>query len=229
MHEKPVRCVEYCSQHELVLTGGWDGMVHGWDWRNAQCTTSMQMPGKVYSMSLSTSKLLVATSDRMLACYDIRNFNEPLFARESSLKYQTRCVSIFPDSEGFAVGSIEGRVAIEYFSPEDEAKKYAFKCHRVQNTVFPVNALAFHPHYGTFATGGCDGVVNIWDGKNKKRLTQIPNFPTSISSLDFNKDGNLLAVASSYTFEDGEKDHPADEIFIRTITDSDVKPKPKAS
>ena len=25
------------------------------------------------------------------------------------------------------------------------------------DTVYPVNALAFHPKWGTFATGGCDG------------------------------------------------------------------------
>jgi cell cycle arrest protein BUB3 len=36
--------------------------------------------------------------------------------RESSLKYQTRCVKFFgmPNTMGIAVGSIEGRVAIEY-------------------------------------------------------------------------------------------------------------------
>jgi hypothetical protein len=27
--------------------------------------------------------------------------------------------------------------------------------------------------YGTFATGGCDGFVNVWDGNNKKRLYQV--------------------------------------------------------
>jgi len=27
--------------------------------------------------------------------------------------------------------------------------------------------------YGTFATGGCDGYVNVWDGNNKKRLYQV--------------------------------------------------------
>ncbi|XP_071901837.1 two-component response regulator ARR10-like isoform X2 [Coffea arabica] len=26
--------------------------------------------------------------------------------------------------------------------------------------------------YGTFATGGCDGYVSVWDGNNKKRLYQ---------------------------------------------------------
>ena len=34
--------------------------------------------------------------------------------RESSLKFQTRCIKFFPDTTGVAVGSIEGRVAIEY-------------------------------------------------------------------------------------------------------------------
>ena len=51
------------------------------------------------------------------------------------------------------------------------------QCHRKQengkDVVFPVNAMAFHPVHGTFATGGCDGFVNIWDGSNKKRLYQF--------------------------------------------------------
>ena len=41
------------------------------------------------------------------------------------------------------------------------------------DVVYPVNAMAFHEPYGTFATGGSDGVVNIWDGNNKKRLFQV--------------------------------------------------------
>jgi len=49
------------------------------------------------------------------------------------------------------LSSIEGRVAVEYFDPSPEAqqKKFAFKCHRVkedgQDTIYPVNAIAFHP------------------------------------------------------------------------------------
>ena len=51
------------------------------------------------------------------------------------------------------MSSTEGRVAIEYFdaSPEVQAKRYAFKCHRTTHggvqTVWPVNAIAFHPLY----------------------------------------------------------------------------------
>lgn len=54
---------------------------------------------------------------------------------------------------------------------------FVMQCHRRKDAnkeiVYPVNALAFHPSYGTFATGGCDAVVSVWDGENKKRLSQI--------------------------------------------------------
>ena len=49
--------------------------------------------------------------------------------------------------------------------------------------IYPVNAISFHKDYNTFATGGSDGYVNIWDGYNKKRLCQFHrlenlNFPS---------------------------------------------------
>ena len=123
---------------------------------------------------------------------------------------------------------------MEYFDPSEAAqlKKYAFKCHRSTeggvDTVHPVNALAFHPRFGTFASGGCDGVVNIWDGANKKRLSHYPTYPTSIAALAFNHDGSQLAVAASYTFELGEKPHPPDAIYIRDVSDAEVRPKAKS-
>lgn len=72
-----------------------------------------------------------------------------------------------------------GRVAVEYLdpSPEVQKKKYAFKCHRIKENgvemIYPVNAIAFHAQHNTFASGGSDGYVNIWDGFNKKRLCQF--------------------------------------------------------
>lgn len=54
---------------------------------------------------------------------------QPEVARESSLKYQTRCLAAYPDGRGYALGSVEGRVAMEVFDsrPEAQAAKYAFK------------------------------------------------------------------------------------------------------
>lgn len=229
-HEKAVRCVAYSPVRELLFSGGWDAAVKAWDVRApGAVVAALSLPNKVFTMDLTDRRLVVGTAERRVVSYDLRNLAQPEFDREASLKFQTRCIRTMPDGSGFALASIEGRIAVEYFSPEAEAKKYAFKCHRVQNTVFPVNAIAFHRGYGTFATGGCDGFVNIWDGQNKKRLCQLPCFPTSVAALSFNHDGTLLAVASSYTFEEGEKDHPPDQIFIHQVADAEVKPKPRTS
>ena len=119
--------------------------------------------------------------------------------------------------------------------------------------IYPVNAISFHREYNTFATGGSDGLVNIWDGANKKRLCQFHKYPTSVSrsvrllqsfakssdqiiisltviffSLSFSNDGTVLAIASSYMFEnvDNPPDPlPEDAIFIRHVSDQETKPK----
>jgi hypothetical protein len=59
------------------------------------------------------------------------------------------------------------------------------------------------------------------------QLTTLPSFPTSISAIAFNHDGSEAAIASSYTFEDGDREHPQDELFIRKILESECLPKPK--
>ena len=90
---------------------------------------------------------------------DLRKPEEPLQRRESSLKCQTRCVTQMPNGAGFVQGSVEGRVAVEFFDASEEVqkRKYAFKCHRGVvdgvDTAFPVNAVAFHPTYGA-----CPGI-----------------------------------------------------------------------
>jgi cell cycle arrest protein BUB3 len=69
--------------------------------------------------------------------------------------------------------------------------------------------------------------IVLWDGLNKKKLTTLPPFPTSISTLAFSPDGTELAIASSYTFEDGERAHPRDEIYVRKVLDHECRPKSK--
>ncbi|EOA38178.1 hypothetical protein CARUB_v10009656mg [Capsella rubella] len=237
-HDKPVRCVEYSYAAGQVISGSWDRTIKCWDPRGASGLErtqigTYQQPERVNSLSLVGNRLVVATAGRHVNIYDLRNMSQPEQRRESSLKYQTRCVRCYPNGSGYALSSVEGRVSMEFFdlSEAAQAKKYAFKCHRKsedgRDIVYPVNAIAFHPIYGTFASGGCDGFVNIWDGNNKKRLYQYSKYPTSIAALSFSRDGGLLAVASSYTFEEGDKPHEPDAIFVRSVNEIEVKPKPK--
>jgi cell cycle arrest protein BUB3 len=148
-----------------------------------------------------------------------------------------------PDATGFATSSIEGRVGVEWFDPELEKDTYAFKCHRDKQTisnddgeqeevdvVYPVNALAFHPTYGTFATGGGEGSIVVWDPKTKRRLKQLPQLSSSVAAMDFSSDGSLLAVGISPGFEDGkESDEPNSDlikVIVREISATEVKGKP---
>jgi cell cycle arrest protein BUB3 len=248
-HEQAIRCVQYSSATNLVVSGSWDCSVSLWDARSQQASASAtskpaaqaltasatQPQCKIYTMSLTGNRLVVGTSGRHVFIYDLRNLSTPDQVRESSLMNQTRCIRCIPDGSGYALSSIEGRVAIEYFdpSPQVQKKKYAFKCHRKTNnvtkaqTLYPVNSIAFHPLHLTFATGGCDGLINVWDWQNKKRICQYLPYATSIAAMDFSRTGEYLAVAASYTFEEGEKEHPNDAIFVRTVNEHEVKPKSK--
>jgi len=145
----------------------------------------------------------------------------------------TRAIACMPNDEGYASSSIEGRVAVEWFdpSPDSQARKYAFKCHRQSvegvDVVYPVNALAFHPVHGTFASGGGDGVVAIWDAIAKRRIRIYQKYASSVAAMSFSTSGQYLAVAISTGFEDGKDEitEGAVAIFIRELGENEAKRK----
>ncbi|KAG6491143.1 hypothetical protein ZIOFF_052475 [Zingiber officinale] len=130
-HDAPVRCVEYSYAAGQVITGSWDKTLKCWDPRGANSSDraligTYVQPERVYSLSLVGYRLVVATAGRHVNVYDLRNMSQPEQRRESSLKYQTRCVRCYPNGTGFTLSSIEGRVAMEFFdlSEAAQAKKY---------------------------------------------------------------------------------------------------------
>ncbi|GFY70575.1 mitotic checkpoint protein BUB3 [Trichonephila inaurata madagascariensis] len=232
IHDAAIRCVEYCPDIHAIITGSWDQTVKLWDVRSYEAPSTYRVPDKVYTMAVCGDRLIIGTAGRRIVIYDLRAMSYAQQVRESSLKYQTRCIRSFPNKQGYVVSSIEGRIAVEYMdtSAEAQKKKYAFKCHRIKEDngvelIYPINCIAFHSGYNTFATGGSDGYVNVWDGFNKKRLCQFHRYPTHISSLAFSPDGSLIAVASSFIYDAEQKDIPPDSISIRTVTDQETKPK----
>lgn len=221
---------------ESLITGSWDKNLHLYDPRSSTALTSEHaQPQKVYALAATGHTLVVAMAARSIHLYDLRNMAAPWQRRESSLKFQTRTVACMPNGLGYASSSIEGRVAVEFFDPSDagQAKKYAFKCHRQLeagvDVVYPVNALAFHPVYGTFASGGGDAVVSLWDGMAKRRLRQYQKFGASIAALAFNRPGRFLAIATSAGFEDGRSDGACPpesvKLFVREMADGEGKGK----
>eukprot|EP00871_Galdieria_phlegrea_P001015 jgi/Galph1/1914/GphlegSOOS_G611.1 len=239
-HDLGVRCTQYASDISLVITGSWDCSIKGWDVRTPSEQSSFSVPvsGKVFAMTTYHYTSIVGTSKKKLEFFDLRRMERPWSVQDSPIKHQIRSIACSLDGKRFAVGSTEGRVAINPLpisenhnlestisEKKNEDSGFSFKCHRQSAAGPDVNAIEFHPIYGTFATGGADGIVNIWDAVSKKRITQLDRYPSSISSLSFHSDGTCLAIASSYTFEEGERDHPSDALYLYQIRDYEVMPR----
>ncbi|KAF2803077.1 putative nuclear pore complex subunit [Mytilinidion resinicola] len=250
-HSAPANRLVYSNTLSLLISASWDSTLHFHSLSGDQIPASLALPSKAFSLSLTPTKLVVAMASRALHIYELSNLHllisessatdsaintieaEPWQRRESSLKYMTRAVACMPNDAGYASSSIEGRVAVEWFDPsnDSQARKYAFKCHRQTvdgvDVVYPVNALAFHPVHGTFASGGGDGIVAIWDAVAKRRIRQYHKFPASVAALDFSTDGKFLAVACSPGFEDGKEDlgEGSVSVVIRELGEVEAKGK----
>ena len=229
-HKSPCRSLAIVNQR-ILTSGSWDKSIMLFDLASmTKASSPIVLPGAVYSMDSIDNYLVVGMEDRQIYVYDVRKPQEPVQKRESSLKYQTRAIKCFP--RGFVCSSIEGRVAVEYLH-EDSGKeqRFAFKCHRqIQNNseiVHSVNALAIHPgRKMTFATGGSDGNVYMWDLEHKKRIKHLVSLDTTgISSMSFSPDGGTLAVAGSHCFERGQVNSGDPKILLKRLTESDISLK----
>jgi len=235
MHDDSISSMTFVRSTNNLITGSWDRTLRFWDSRSPNTQQSLHgTPERIYAIDHVNNSLVVAMASRLFHIYDIRKMGTPAQERESSLKYMTRSLACMPNGEGYATASVEGRIAVEYFdpSPASQEKKYAFKCHRQPigdvDQVWPVNSLAFHPSFNTFASAGSDATVSIWDHKVKKRLRQYPRFQGGVAAVAFNCDGSRLAVGVSYTWDEGEagfKENPVTPwLGVRKVGD-EAKPK----
>lgn len=215
----------YNQNLNILITGGWDGKLNIWDLRSNNPAVSFQCPQKIYTMSNVGPLLVVGMGDRQMAYFNLSKLQmnqfQPEAYFESHLKYQTRRVTVFTEGDGYAIGSIEGRVAIKYINlnqPPNISKDtktttspndFAFRCHRVKTTsgmdeVYPVNDIAFNPVHGTFATAGGDGAYIIWDKDSKSRLRQgAMQNKCPLTAIDYSKNGEILAYAAGYDWAKG--------------------------
>ena len=149
----------------------------------------------------------------------------------------TDTISIFPDGLGFAVGSVEGRVGIQYFN--EKSKNFAFRCHRDppqnnQTMVYPVNNICFNRKYNTFATAGADGVFNFWDKDTKQSLKKFEKCSQTISAAAFQQTNDahtmpLYVYAISYDFHKGPeylKQGERHTLWLHASKDEEIRPKP---
>eukprot|EP00123_Amoebidium_parasiticum_P015856 comp23178_c0_seq1/m.37554 comp23178_c0_seq1/g.37554 ORF comp23178_c0_seq1/g.37554 comp23178_c0_seq1/m.37554 type:complete len:358 (-) comp23178_c0_seq1:240-1313(-) len=251
-HDAPVKTVQYISDAQVLMTGGWDKKVRYWDLRQQAPALEVLQPERVYDASVSFPLAVTALAERKIMVYDLRNPGKEQQMNTSALKFQTRCIAAFPrrptnPGEGYALGSIEGRVSMRFVGYPEDAKDphFSFKCHREQTQgigrnnpkIYSVNSIAIHPLYGTFATAGSDGVFNFWDGDSKQRLKAYSQCkwsngePAPITCSDFSPNGAVYAYALSYDWSKGHEYYDRNihkpTILLHGGCEVDAKPRPQ--
>ncbi|TIA20789.1 WD40 repeat-like protein [Aureobasidium pullulans] len=239
-HDAPIKCVESITVNNspMIVTGSWDKTIKYWDLRQQTPAASVQCKERVYAMDTRDQLLVVATADRWVEIFNLNQPSQPYKQIQSPLKWQTRTISCFADATGFAIGSIEGRCAIQYVEEKDASSNFSFKCHRQnapntrdQSNVYSVNSISFHPVHGTFSTAGSDGTFHFWDKDAKHRLKGYPEVGGSISCTDFSHDGNIFAYAVSYDWHQGysgnNPQYP-NKVMLHPVIGDECKPRPNS-
>lgn len=232
-HDAPIKTCHWIPSLQMLMTGGWDKLLKFWDCRQQQPVGQFTLPERVYAADVLGDMALIATADRHVVGYTLQGGPRQVYSRQTNkLKLATRCIAVLPTRDGFAVGSVEGRVGIQYFDDSRTSDNFTFKCHNDGDNFFCVNSMTFHPRHGTFATGGSDAKLFFWDKNSRMRLKTLPNAPASITCTRFNMDGSLLAYSYGYDWHKGHTGATAaipSSIMIHPTTDAEISPRPAAA
>ncbi|EMG46481.1 hypothetical protein G210_3271 [Candida maltosa Xu316] len=204
---------------------------------------------KIFTMDSSDRYLTMGLQNNIIEIYDFRKLDVPMETREVGLKYQIKDLKTFPNNQGFALSTIDGRVSIEFFNSDPQFQqdhRFTFKCHRHPDPsnsdvdlVYPVNSIAFNKKYETLFTGGSDGYLCLWDLNKRKRMKQYtPRFlslehePESVAKIKLNQSDSLIAVATSddnfkrrRRLSESESSRIPSRIYIKEVLENECKPK----
>uniref|UniRef100_A0A7I4BR79 Uncharacterized protein n=1 Tax=Physcomitrium patens TaxID=3218 RepID=A0A7I4BR79_PHYPA len=203
MYEAPIKSISWIPEMSLLVTRSWD--------RTLKC----------YTMSIRHPLMVVATTDRNIVVCNLASPQTEFKRIPSPMKYQTRCVSTFPGKEGFLVGSIEGRVAVQHIDEAQQSKNFIL----INSIDFHHICFFFHSVYGTFATSGSDGAFNSWDKDSKQRLKSMQQCNQPIPCSTFNHDGTNFAYAIYTGAENHNPAQARNYILLYSTQDFEVKAK----
>ncbi|KAI1701936.1 mRNA export factor rae-1 [Ditylenchus destructor] len=244
-HDEAVRVCHWITSpnYNCLMTGSWDRTLRFWDMRQLPTQNSLatiQLPERVYCSDMLFPMAVVGLANRHIKMYKLDGQPQEISDIESPLKFQSRCISIFQNKmnnqpHGYALGSIEGRVAIQYAETSNPKDNFTFKCHRsgelINNyqEIYPVNDVAFHPQHNTLATVGSDGRYSYWDKDARTKLKNSEALPMPITKCHVHASGNIFAYAVGYDWSKGHEANvpgQGSKIFLHPCSD-EMKARPK--
>lgn len=172
--------------------------------------------------------LTVVMSNRKILVFNLQNPSQPYKNIQPPQKLQSLCISCFIDGTGFCIGTPEGRCYVQNIeNGYGLNESFSFKCHRIEQRIYSVNAISFNPVYGTFSTAGSDSNYYIWDKDARQKTKSFSFGNTPITATQFNARGDIFAFAVG---EDWSKGYQASNnynpmVYVQYIKPEDVKPK----
>ena len=149
VHDEPIKQVKWIDAPGggLLATGSWDKTIKYWDLRSPTAVASVVLPERLYSqspfqstpnrsltslywciaMDVAYPLLVVGTADRHIQIFNLTQPSKAYKTILSPLRFQTRVITCFPDASGYAIGSIEGRVAIQHVDDKLVSSNFSFK------------------------------------------------------------------------------------------------------
>lgn len=215
----------------LIVAGSYSGRLIWIDSRTYRPVHELATLAKIFAMDTTSTNITVGQAQQQVQIFDIRRPELPAKTRPSGLKFQITSLQSFPNEQGYALSSLDGRVSVEYYDelPQAQQQKFAFKCHRHRDkqtgtdSVFPVTALRFHKQTNTLITSGADGHVCLWDWQRRKRTKQFAALENqlAISHMDVSHDGAIMVVGANDDQYLRAKDYGSEmkggKVYVRSI------------
>jgi len=230
-HASLVPWCKWIPEKNLLLSASLDRTIKYWDGRQQNPVLSVDL-GDPFLAGDLTSNLLVAAAGKNILIYNLNNPQVPYDKRTSPLQHQIRVIRNFPNSSGYIVSSIEGRVAVQHVVANAQ-KDFIFKCHRdnTTNMVYAINDVSFN-NRETFATCSSDGSFNFWDKDNRTKVKGWGACSMPVTCCAFNKASNCFAWALGYDWYQGAQGYNMQEmkphVFVMRVTPQDIEKKKKS-
>ncbi|XP_047318027.1 mitotic checkpoint protein BUB3.3 [Impatiens glandulifera] len=219
-HSDTVTCLEYSDETCQLISTGWDKKMMSWDTRSASHIGCFEtLDAKIETISIY-GLYLMAASGKSVNIYDLRDLSKSVHTKELCMETRVKCVRPIFSPQGFVAGSFDGRVTLQYHYPSNAVDTgYTFRCHPKskdkKHLLASVNDIVFNPCLnGAFVTGDNEGYVILWNAQSKRKILELPRYPNSVASLSYNHKGQLLAVASSHTYQELNEIEDTTHIFV---------------
>lgn len=186
--------------HNVVVSSDFAGLLAYIDPRTLCAEKTLAATSKALAMDGAGSKIAVGRATHEVDIYDVRRADSALETRPSGLRYPISAVTCLPHGAGYALGSVDGRVSLEYYDRANDHLKFAFKAHRVpeleHHNVHSITGLVFQGD-NILYTSGTDGTVCAWDYGRRKRVKQYTAGQNAVLHIGLVCGGACLAVGVS--------------------------------